>query len=138
DKPFIWTDVEPAAFEALRTALITASVLAQPNFSQPFRLYTDASNVGIGAILGQVQNDDTERVICYISRQLNAAEQNYSATELECLAIVWSLNKLHTYLDGSKFECITDHSALRWLFDFNGHNKRLLSWSLSIQNYRDT
>ncbi|CAF1569972.1 unnamed protein product, partial [Didymodactylos carnosus] len=55
DKPFIWTDVEQASFEALRTALITAPVLAQPNFSQPFRLYTDASNVGIGAILGQVQ-----------------------------------------------------------------------------------
>ncbi|CAF1273264.1 unnamed protein product, partial [Didymodactylos carnosus] len=39
---------------------------------------------------------------------------------------------------GSKFECITDHSALQWLFDFNGHNKCSLSWSLSVQNYRDT
>ncbi|CAF1080211.1 unnamed protein product [Didymodactylos carnosus] len=91
-----------------------------------------------GNLIKPLPNVETTTPSTLETRQLNAAEQNYSATGFECLAVVWSLKKLRTYLDGSKFECITDHSALQWLFDFNGHNKRLLSWSLSTQNYRDT
>jgi hypothetical protein len=65
------------------------------------------------------------------------AESNYTITELECLAIVYSVRKLHAYLDGVKFTLITDLSALQWLFDFTSSNRRLVRWSMELQPYRD-
>ena len=137
DAPFVWQEAEVEAFESLKRALTEAPVLTQPDFAKPFKLYTDASRVGLGVILAQHQEDGQEKVILYLSRQLKPEEQNYAATELECLAIVWALKKLHAYLDGSKLELITDHSALQWLYDFKGSNNRILKWSLEVQPYRD-
>ncbi|CAF1232714.1 unnamed protein product [Didymodactylos carnosus] len=135
-----WDTEEQQAFDVLKNALTTATILAQPDYTRPFKLYTDASNVGIGAILQQCQEpDNVERVICFLSRQLTSAEKNYKnygITELECLAVVWSLTKLHC-LDGVPFELITDHSASQAMFDFKGSNKRLLNWSLDVQPYRE-
>ena len=67
--------------------LLRRPVVAYPDFSIPFRLYTDASNVGFGAILAQ-QQEGKEHIICCASRTLSKSEQNYSATK-ECLAVVW-------------------------------------------------
>ena len=49
----------------------------------------------------------------------------------------WAVKKLHPYLDGSKFDLITDHSALQWLFNFKGTNRRLLNWCVELQNYKE-
>ena len=137
DAPFTWQEAERTAFNDLKRALTEAPVLVQPDFTKPFKLYTDASRVGLGVILAQVQDEGEERVILYLSRQLKPEERNYAATELECLAIVWALKKLHAYLDGSKLELFTDHSALQWLYDFKGSNNRILRWALEVQPYRD-
>lgn len=67
DLPFVWTQDDQAAFEKLRTALITPPILAYPDFNAEFLLFTDASNYGIGAVLSQVQNEK-EVVIAYFSR----------------------------------------------------------------------
>lgn len=73
----------------------------------------------------------------FLSRSLTDTEKNYFITELECLAIVWSVKNLHVYLDGSKFNLITDHSALQWLFTFCGFNKRPIRFSMKLQPYRE-
>jgi len=135
---FRWGPEEAAAFQALKAALISSPILAHPNYAAPFQLYTDASGIGLGAILSQRNAQGHEAVICYTSRQLRPEERNYSATELECLAIVWALRKLHAYVDGAQVELITDHSALQWLYDYKGNNKRILKWSLEIQASRET
>ena len=83
-------------------------------FSQAFRLYTDASTAGLGAILAQVR-DGKERIICCASRTLNQAEKSYPATKLECLAIIWAVAKFCPYLMAMPFEVFTDHYALQWL-----------------------
>lgn len=136
DAPFKWQQEHQDAFEGFKKALTTAPVLAHPDYSKPFILHTDASTHGLGGILSQKKDGDTkEHPIVYISRVLAPAEKNYSATELECLAIVWSLKKLHPYLDGCKFELITDHSALQWILSYSGNNRRLSKWSFELQEY---
>ena len=79
-----------AAFDQLKHLLMTSPITAFPDFSQAFRLYTDASTAGLGAILAQVR-DGEEHIICCASRALNQAEKAYPATKLECLAIVWAV-----------------------------------------------
>lgn len=67
----------------------------------------------------------------------HSAEKKYTITELKCLAIIWCVRKLHCYLDGAKIIRETDHSALQWLFDFKGSNRRLIRWSYELQPYRE-
>ncbi|GFX94871.1 retrovirus-related Pol polyprotein from transposon 297 [Trichonephila clavipes] len=69
-----------------------APVLQLPNFTEQFNLFTDASGVGIGAVLNQ-----NHRPIAFASRTLNKAERSYTVTERECLAVIWALNKFKTY-----------------------------------------
>ena len=87
-------------------------VLACPDWSKTFIVQTDASKEGLGAVLTQGERND-ERVIAYASKSLNKAEKNYSATELECLAIKWVIWKFREYLEGYHFKVITDHQSLK-------------------------
>jgi transposase InsO family protein len=137
DVKYKWDESCQAAFDSLKEKLTTAPVLAHPNYEKPFLLYTDASIEGLGCVLAQQDEEGKEHPIIYLSRSLSPAEKNYAITELECLAIVWSIKKLHPYIDGIKFTLITDHSALQWLFDFKGPNRRLVRWSLELQPFRD-
>ncbi|MBW0593894.1 hypothetical protein O181_133609 [Austropuccinia psidii MF-1] len=79
-------------------ALTTAPILLMPDFKMPFKLYVDASGDGLGAALNQAQiiNDKpVEGPICFISRQINPTEARYGASHLECLCLVWDLEKLN-------------------------------------------
>ena len=60
----------------------------------------------------------------------------YGASQLECLCLVWALEKLHYYLDGSVFEVITDCTALRSLLNMKTPNRHMLRWQIAIQEYR--
>ena len=137
DVPYEWHKSCDATFDALKTKLTTAPTLAYPDYNKPFLLYTNACVTGLGAVLAQNDDAGQEHPIVFLSRSLTDAEKNYTITELECLAIVWSVKKLHVYLDGSKFNLITDHSALQWLFSFTGPNKRLIRWAMELQPYRE-
>ncbi|GBC51896.2 uncharacterized protein LOC105206816 [Rhizophagus irregularis DAOM 181602=DAOM 197198] len=90
DAPYEWMNLQQKAFENLRDKLTTAPIIQYPDFSNSFFLYTDASTIGLGAVLAQ-KNDDQEHVIAYASRTLILAEKNYAITELECLVIVWAV-----------------------------------------------
>ena len=111
DAVFHWSEDCQTAFDQLKTRLTTSPITAFPDFSQAFRLYTDASTAGLGAILAQVR-DGKERIICCASRALNKAEKSYPATKLECLAIVWAVAKFRPYLMAMPFEVFKDHYAL--------------------------
>ena len=129
-----WGDTEETAFRTLKNALTTAPVLACPDFRRPFTLQTDASTVGLGAVLTQ-EFDEGERVIAYASRTLNPAERNYSATELECLAVVWGIRRMRDYLEGYRFYVITDHQSLKWLRRLESPSGRLSRWLCELQQY---
>jgi hypothetical protein len=119
------------AFEKLKSELCSPSVLAYPNFKLPFILTTDAYKVGIATILSQVQNG-VERPIAYASMQLNTAEQAYTASEAEMLALVWATKHFRCYLYGTKFVARTDHSALTYLRNFADSHSRLMRWSSKL------
>ncbi|GFT00149.1 transposon Tf2-6 polyprotein [Trichonephila clavipes] len=89
---FNWSGEAQDSFDQIKRTLTEAPILQLPNFSEQFNLFTDASGVGIGAVLQQNQ-----KPIAFASRTLNKAERNYTVTERECLAVIWALNKFKTY-----------------------------------------
>ncbi|MBW0589278.1 hypothetical protein O181_128993 [Austropuccinia psidii MF-1] len=86
------------AFESLREALTTAPLLLMPDFKLPFKLYINVSGDGLGAALHQVQSINDKPVegpICFISRQIKPTEARHGASQMECLCLVWALEKLN-------------------------------------------
>ena len=78
---FVWTENTESAFQHLKTCLCSAPILAYPSFDNPFILQTDASDVGLGAVLTQLDKSGHERVVSYASRTLTGRERNYTAME---------------------------------------------------------
>ena len=126
-----WTSEADAAFNKLKSILVSDLVLAVPDFSDsaaPFVLQCDASNVGLGAVLAQ-----GDRPVQYLSRKLTPAEANYSTIEKECLCIVWAIDKCKRFLFLRDFVIQSDHKPLQWLHRMKDKNQRLLRWSLALQ-----
>lgn len=132
---FILTEACTSAFQKLKESLCTAPILTCPDFSLPFLLQTDASDFGLGAVLSQVVAKG-EKVIAYLSRSLTRQERNYSTTEKEYLAVLWSIEKLRLYLVGSDFTVITDHYSLVWLSRLQKSLGRLSRWAIRLQQYQ--
>ena len=137
DHPWKWTRECQEAFQTLKGEIASRPVSAYPDFSKPFRLYTDASNLGLGAILAQKQ-DGKEKIICCASRTLNNAETNYSTTKKECLAIVWGVQVFRPFLVATHFEILTDHYALQWLRSMKSTSAILHRWAAALEDYRFT
>ena len=131
---FDWEDRHEQAFTALKEALATNHMLAYPDPNKPFTLYTDASDVGVGAVLAQ-EHDGVEKVVQYLSRKLDNTERKYGATEKECLGVVWAIEKCRPYLWGRHFTVVTDCVALRWLMTTADPNGRLVRWAMRLCEY---
>ena len=134
DIPFLWGEKQQESFEKLKLALVTPPVLCFPREDLPVNLHTDASAKGLRAVLCHVE-DGKEKVIAYASRSLNKMEAKYTTSEQECLAIVYAVAKFRPYIWGRPFTVITDHHALRWLFNIKDPTGRLARWALQLQSY---
>jgi len=106
-KPFFWTDVHQQAFNAVKTYIARDVILAYPDFSKTFDIYTDSSLRQLGAVI--VQNN---RPIAFFSRKLTGTQTKYSITELELLSIVETLKEFRGMLWGQKIRVFTDHQNL--------------------------
>ena len=105
-------------FNLLKQKLINAAILKFPNYSKKFNIKTDVYLVGLGAVLAQkykVNNLLINFPIAYASCSLSKAEQNYSVTDCEGLAVIWAIEHFRSYIFGLHFTLITDHSALKAL-----------------------
>ncbi len=132
-KTLVWNAEALDAFTRCKKAM-TELVIHMPDLNGKFLIQTDASGLGLGAVLVQIV--DGERKPCsFISRNLIGAERNYSATELECLAVVWAILKFRTFVECCKFTIETDHKALKWLMEMKDPRGRLGRWVMTLQGY---
>ena len=129
-----WTLKADQAFVELHKCLCNTCMLTIPDVSDLFRLHTDANGVGLDAVLCVIRKGE-ELPVAYYSRQLKGAESHYSATELECLAVVRAIQHFEVYLAGQHFELVMDHQALQRLTTSNNQNQRLTRWALFLQDF---
>ncbi|XP_060573187.1 uncharacterized protein LOC132731091 [Ruditapes philippinarum] len=85
-----WSVDQQSAFDTLKEKLSSPPALAFADFSKPFIVHIDACSTGLGAVLLQQQDDDSERVIAYVNRSLRPSERNYPAHKLEFMALKWA------------------------------------------------
>lgn len=133
---FSWTPECAQAFQTLKDKLTSAPILAYPDYKLPFILDTDASQVGIGAVLSQIQ-EGQERVIAYYSKMHSPEERNYCVTRQELLAIIKGVKHFRPHLYGKPFKVRTDHASLVWLLRNPNPSGQLARWieTLSVYQY---
>jgi hypothetical protein len=135
DQQWTWTKDQEDSFKQLKNCLMSAPILAFPDFSKPFCLTTDASGYAVGAILTQYQKGK-ERLIACASRVLTTAEKNYSNPDRETLAVVYGVQNFRSYLWGTKFTIYTDNSAIAAINkQENSTNKRAIRWYIVLSEY---
>ena len=131
-----WTEECQTAFEHLKHLCSQTPILAYANYQKPFKLHTDASENGLGAVLYQKQDNDTERVIAYASRTLSKSKRNYDTHKLEFLALKWSITeRFHEYLYGGHFEVYTDNNPLTYILTTAKLDATGQRWVASLANY---
>lgn len=133
--PFEWTARCDVAFQGLKKALTSAKVMAYPQVNKPFKLFTDACDYAVGAILVQDDDDGVERPIHYLSHQLTDVQRRWATIEKEAYAIIYALTKLRPYLYGADFTIYTDQKPLRSLFSSEMHNTKIQRWAIMIAEY---
>ena len=134
---FHWTKACQEAFEELKGLLSRAPVLLTPILTKAFSLATDASDMSVGAVLMQTDEQDLEHPIAYMSKKLNKHQKNYSVIEKETLALVTALDHFDVYLKATPYpiQVYTDHNPLVFLHRMKNKNQRLTRWSLALQEY---
>ena len=114
DVPFAWSQACEAAFDKLKTMLVSPPIMRSPNWNLPFEIMCDTSDYAIGAVLGQ-REDKKAFVIYYASKTLDSSRAKYTTTEKEFLVVVFALEKFRSYIVGSPVTIFTDHAALKYL-----------------------
>ena len=133
--PYVWSDEQQKAFEALKLALTEAPLLTHPDWDKDFVLQTNASDLAIAAVLSQRDAEALQCALGYASRQLSDLERKYVTREKELIAVVWGCETYAKYLEGRPFIIETDHANLRWLMGKNQLKRRLARWVLRLQAF---
>ena len=131
----IWGPKQDAAFIKVKELLTSAPVLHFPRFHKPFIIHVDASDCGVGAFLAQKDDNGELTIIAYFSKRFTSSQQHYSATQKECLAVVLAVTHWRPYIWGRHFVCVTDHSALRYLYSMQDTSNMLTRWAIALQSY---
>ena len=127
-----------AALSQIKHLLTCAPVMAYYNQNAKTQVTTNASPVGLEAILKQEQPDGGFRPVCYASRKLSKTEQHYSPFERVALAVKWACEKFFLFLYGTEFEIRTDHKPLITVLAANSKppSARIKRWLLYLQQFR--
>ncbi|MCP4344094.1 MAG: hypothetical protein GY795_01035, partial [Desulfobacterales bacterium] len=136
---FIWNETCTSAVESIKHAVASPQVLVPFDSSAPVHLTTDASLVGLGAVLSIENAEGKLRPVCFASKIMTDAERNYSTPEQEALAAVWAMEKFNKYLFGQKFTLHSDQSSLQQLMKSYRSkavtSRRIQRWVDRLQHY---
>ena len=132
-----WSSDMNVEFNYLKRCVCCSPCLTLPVVGDVFILQTDASGVGVGAVLAVIR-DGLEYPVAYYSRKLKPRERNYSASEVECLAVISGVRHFDAYLMTHPFTLQTDHRALMFLNSSKQNNGRLARWALLLQQFTFT
>ena len=130
----ICSDAYCSEFIYLKSVLCSVPTLTLPVPADSFILQTDASGVGLGAVLS-VLREEVEYPVAFFSKKLLPRERQYSASELEALAVVVSVGHFEAYLITHPFTVVTDHKALTFLNSAHHRNGRLARWAMKLQPF---
>ena len=118
----------------LKEKLSTTPILRGPNWALPFHISSDASDTAIGVVLGQ-QDGQAPNAVYYISKNLAPDKLNYTVTEKEFLAIVYSINKFRHYITGYPTFVHTNHSTIKYLMSKLVTNAKITRWLLLLHEF---
>ena len=131
-----WTDECQTAFEKLKNLCTDTPILAYANYKKPFQLQIDASDLSLGAVLYQKDDEGQQRVIVHASRSLSHTEQNYPTHKLEFLVLKWAItDRFHEYLYGGQFDIYTDNNPLMYILTSAKLDATGQRWVVSLANY---
>ena len=133
-KDFKFTAGAARAFESVKKRLSTAPVIHFADFTQPFVLVTDASEVGVGAVLMQ-KDGDKDCIVAVASSTLDPTQQNWAPTEREAYAVVWGIEKFDYFLRARPFTVLTDHKSLTYIDRTNIKNPKIARWQERLARY---
>ena len=133
--PIEWDLECQSAFDQLKELCTTTPILAYADFTKPFKLHTDASVLGLGAVLYQV-HECVEKVISYASRSLTQSETKYPVHTLEFLWLKWAITEqFHEYVYGNTFDIYTDNNPLTYVSKTAKLDAMRHRWVASLANY---
>jgi hypothetical protein len=130
-----WTTEKQAAFQNLRESFPKSAQLVHPNEEKPYEIYTNASKIGISAILTQEMDTSKALIVSTASRVLSEAEKKYTTCEQELLAVVYALQKFRTYVTGRPTTVYSDNKALTFIKKCNLISGRVTRWIMQLQEY---
>ena len=135
-----WEREQEEAFEKLKTVFTTEPVLAIPDIDREMRVEADALDYATGGVLLTKCKDGKWRPVAFISKSLNATEQNYEIHNKEMLAVIRCLEAWRHYLEGVKleFKIWTDHKNLQYFMTSQRLNCRQARWALYLSQFNFT
>ena len=131
-----WNPECQQAFDQLKELCTRTPILAYADYKKPFQLQTDASDLGLGVVLYQNDDNGHQRVIAYASCSLSNTKRNYPAHKLEFLALKWAVtDRFHEYLYGGQFDVYTDNNPLTYILTSAKLDATGQRWVASFANY---
>lgn len=131
--PFKWDTHCETAFQRLKSLLIIKPVLAFPQPGKLFILEVDASDVAVGGVLSQYQNDNKLHPVAYFSNSLTESQKKWSTYNKETFAMVYATRHWYVYLVGSKFLLRTDHNPLTHIRKKKDPHGKLARWIAELE-----
>ena len=123
-----------SAFEEIKSRLVSDPIMLTPNWNNEFEIMCDASDCAMRAVLGQ-RTKKIFKAIYYARKTFNEAQENYSTTEKEMLAMVFACEIFRPYILGSHVVIHTDHAAIKYLMAKKDAKPRLTRWVLLLQEF---
>ena len=134
DAKFYFDESCKSAFEEIKSRLVSAPIMLTPNWNNEFEIMCDASDYAMGAVLGK-KTEKIFKAIYYASKTFNEAQENYSTTEKEMLAMMFACEKFRPYILGSHVLIHTDHAAIKYLMAKKDVKPRLIRWAQLLQEF---